>query len=130
MNLFYGILFMSLAAILFGIEMLFFRNSRLPEWGSGFLFISICVIAVLGLGSTGLIILTIAFENMKSIGWGQWVLSATVLGATIAVLWLLQIPKKLKEYDSQKVAIFKLEPADSPIRPENGMGSKSGRLAA
>lgn len=130
MNFFSGILFLCFAVILFGIEMLFFRNPRLPEWAEGYVVISTSVIAILGIGSTGLILLIFSFKDAQAIGWGNWVLSAIAIGVTIPMLWFLKIPKKLKEFESSKAAIIKLEPVDSSTKPKSGLGSKSRRLAA
>ena len=39
MNLSIGVALMCLSAVLFGIEMLFFRNPQLPQWADGFVII-------------------------------------------------------------------------------------------
>ena len=130
MNLSYGVLFLCLSAILFGIGIVFFRNPKLPKWVDGFVFISTSVTIMIGLGSTGLILITFAFKNMGAISLHNLFLSVAMVCATALTLWFLHIPEKLKEYAHQKATIVSLKPVEAHSGPDDGLGRKPGRLAA
>jgi hypothetical protein len=130
MNFVIGVLFMCLSAVSFGMEMLFFRNPKLPKWADGFVFMSMGVLAIIGLGATGLVIITFTFAQIGAIGYLHLLLSAAIVCATALTLWFLRIPKKLREYVEQKVVIISFKPAAVQSEPENGSTSKKGRLAA
>jgi hypothetical protein len=130
MTICYGVLFICLSAVLFGIELLFFRNPKLPKWADGFVFISICVTAIIGLGSTGLILITFAFENINAIGWDQLLLNTGILGATLLALWFLRIRGTLRKYAAQKEIILPIEPIGALSIQADGLCSKRGRMAA
>ena len=130
MSLSIGILLMCLSALLFGIEMLYFRNPKRPLWAEGFVVISMGVMAILGLGVSGLMLITFAFKQIGETGFLHLLLSAALVGATVLALWLLQIPKKLKEYADRKADVLPFTPAGAPTGPENGLPPVKGRLAA
>jgi len=130
MNLSIGVSLMCLSAVLFGIEMLYFRNPKLPHWAEGFVVISMGVMAVLGLGVSGLMLITFAFEQIGAIGYYHLLLSAALVGATVLILWFLHIPKKLKAYADQKADVLSFKPAEAPVGPGSGLTAAKGRLAA
>ena len=130
MNFVIGVLFMCLSAVSFGMEMLFFRNPKLPEWADGFVMISMGVMVIIGLGATGLVIITFTFAQIGALGYLHLLLSAVLVCATALTLWSLHIPKKLNEYVEQKAVVVSFKPAAGQSGPENGSTSKKGRLAA
>jgi predicted tellurium resistance membrane protein TerC len=130
MSFFYGVLFICLAALLFGIELLFFRNPKLPKWADGFVFISICVMVIVSLGATGLILFSFAIEQFAAISWVHLLYSFIAVAATAVALKLLRISEKLKKIAEQKAAVFPLAPLESQAGIANGPEASSGQLAA
>jgi hypothetical protein len=130
MNFVIGVLFLCLSVVSFGMEMLFFRNPKLPKWADGFVFMSMGALAIIGLGATGLVIITFTFAQIGVIGYLHLLLSAALVCATALTLWSLHIPKKLKEYVEQKAAIISFKPAEVQSGSGNGSTPKKGRLAA
>jgi len=130
MNLSVGVLFLCLSFVAFGFAMLFFRNPKLPHWADGFVFISMGVLAIIGLGATGLMIITFTFKEMGAIGLYDLLVSAALAGATVLVLWFLHIPRKLKDYADRKAAVLSFNPAEAPSGTDSGLIPPKGRLAA
>jgi len=130
MNLFWGVAFICFSAILFGIEIVFFRNPQLPRWAEGFVFISTAVVVIIGFGSTGLILITFALKDMRALGWDHLLSSASVVGATALGLWALHIPRRLRNFAERKTVILPLAQVEAQPGLSDGMGPGKGRLAA
>jgi hypothetical protein len=130
MSLFIGVVFMCLAVLAFCLELLYFRRPRIPHWAEGFVFVSTAVMAVIGLGAAGLLLVAASFEGEASIGAYEVLLSVAVAGATALVFWGLRIPTRLKKYAAQKAEILQLRPAAAEAGPGKGLDPGSGRLAA
>jgi predicted tellurium resistance membrane protein TerC len=98
MNLSIGVFFLCLSAVFFSIAILFYRNPKLPNWADGFLILSLCVIAIIGWGATGLVMIISSFEKRGTISPYHLLWSAVLVGVAVLTIWLLRIPRRLRQY--------------------------------
>jgi hypothetical protein len=130
MNLFYGVLFGSLTALLFGIEILFFRRSSLPKWADNYVFTSLAVTMVVALGATSLILLTFTVNDLATVHMTNILSSLAPAAVAALVLWRMRIPSRIKRYADESSNVIALRTDETPPAPTKGSDHREGRLAA
>ncbi len=98
MNLLFGSLALCLAAVLYGLTLIMVRNPQSPGWTQGFVPVSMFVMVVISLGSTGLIIASRAFAGGAFPGIQEWLISLAAVPVTALILRLMRIKQRLARY--------------------------------
>ncbi len=133
-NLLLGTLALSLAAVIYGLTLIMVRNPVSPRWAQGYVPVSMFVMAIISLGSTGLILASRAFAAGGFPGLEEGLLSLAAVPVTVLILWLMRIKQRLARYAAMESAartsatVIDLPgPPAGPAEPEQTGG---GRLAA
>ena len=134
MYLLLGTLALSTAAVAYGLTLLLVRNPQSPKWTQDYVPVSMLVMAIISLGSIGLIVASRAFGPGTAPGAQEWLLSIAAAAAATAALWAMRIKSRLTRYAEMKTGALKdavvipLGPAPGgPIDPGKTGGD---RLAA
>jgi hypothetical protein len=98
MVFFYGILFLSVAAVLFSLALIGFRKPQRPLWADGYVSVSLCVMVIISFFSTGIVLMSFAGVP----GLTEALLSAGVAVLAGLLLWGLRVPRRLAEYAAEQ----------------------------
>lgn len=97
--MFWGVLSLCLSVVFLVLTLLGARHPGKPKWASDLMVQYVWVIVILGLASTGLILIALAFSgDATSVTTQEYLLSLAIAAATAILVKLFGVNKKLASY--------------------------------
>lgn len=133
MSLFYGVLCIAFAVLIFGATLLGARNPRRPRWAGDGVVANLLAPLVVGSASLGVCSLIQFLARLGSTppSAREWGLSAVTLVAALLLLKLMRIRTRLQAYDAAEAGgqvispVFQVsapaEAPEPPVKPQPGL---------
>jgi hypothetical protein len=132
MYLFYGMLCIAVAALVFGATLIGSRRPDPPRWASDLMVGNIfapLVVGLMALGTCSLIQFLFRLASTPPTI-GEWIATAATLGVTLVVFKLMRVRQRLADYSAAAAGSQVIRPAfpaspeagkpEPPVKPQSG----------